>query len=59
MQAAQGTAQIVTNINDASRGAGKMGSASAQVLASAQSLASESNHLKIEVDKFLASVRAA
>jgi methyl-accepting chemotaxis protein len=59
MQAAQGTAQIVTNINEASRGAGKMGSASAQVLASAQSLASESNHLKIEVDKFLASVRAA
>jgi methyl-accepting chemotaxis protein len=59
MQAAQGTSQIVTNINDASRGAGKMGSASAQVLASAQSLASESNHLKIGVDKFLASVRAA
>jgi methyl-accepting chemotaxis protein len=59
LRAAQGTSQIVTNINDASRGAGKMGSASAQVLASAQSLASESNHLKIEVDKFLASVRAA
>jgi methyl-accepting chemotaxis protein len=59
VQAAQGTTQIVSNINDARRDAGKTGSASAQVLASAQSLASESYHLKIEVDKFLASVRAA
>jgi methyl-accepting chemotaxis protein len=59
MQAAQFTSRIVTDISHASRGAGKTGSASAQVLASARSLASESNHLKIEVDKFLASVRAA
>jgi methyl-accepting chemotaxis protein len=59
MQAAQVNSQIVTNISDASRGAGKTGLGSAQVLASAQSLASESNHLKIEVGKFLASVRAA
>jgi methyl-accepting chemotaxis protein len=43
----------------ANRGAGKTGSASAQVLASARSLASESTHLKIEVDRFLATVRAA
>jgi hypothetical protein len=33
--------------------------ASTQVLASAQSLASESNHLKREVEKFLGTVRAA
>jgi methyl-accepting chemotaxis protein len=59
MQAAQVSSQIVTNINDASLGAGKTGLGSAQVLASAQSLASESIHLKIEVDKFLASIRAA
>ena len=30
-----------------------------QVLSSAQSLSSESNHLKTEVQKFLATVRAA
>jgi methyl-accepting chemotaxis protein len=59
MQAAQVSSQIVTNINDASLGAGKTGLGSAQVLASAQSLATESIHLKIEVDKFLASIRAA
>ena len=34
-------------------------SASAQVLASARSLSSESHHLKAEVGKFLATVRAA
>jgi methyl-accepting chemotaxis protein len=41
------------------RGASETGSASAQVLSSAQSLSSESNHLKTEVDKFLHTVRAA
>jgi hypothetical protein len=35
------------------------GSASAQVLASAQSLSHQSGHLKAEVDKFLMTVRAA
>jgi methyl-accepting chemotaxis protein len=57
-QAAQGTSRIVIDIAAANRGAGKTGSASAQVLGSAKLLASESNHLKVEVDKFLASVRA-
>jgi methyl-accepting chemotaxis protein len=42
-----------------SEGASETGHASAQVLASAESLAQESNHLKLEVDKFLATVRAA
>jgi methyl-accepting chemotaxis protein len=32
---------------------------SAQVLSSAQSLSSESSHLKLEVDNFLSTVRAA
>jgi methyl-accepting chemotaxis protein len=59
LQAAQGTSRIVSNITEANRGAGDTGSASAQVLQSAQSLASESNHLKIEVEHFLAMVRAA
>ena len=58
-QAAHGTAQIATNITDVNRGAGETGSASVQVLSSAQSLSKESTHLKIEVEKFLATVRAA
>jgi len=58
-QAAQGTTQVATNITDVNRGAGETGSASAQVLSSAQSLAGESSHLKLEVEKFLVTVRAA
>jgi methyl-accepting chemotaxis protein len=58
-QAASGTAQVASKITDVSSGASATGSASAQVLASAQSLAKGSNHLKSEVDKFLATVRAA
>jgi methyl-accepting chemotaxis protein len=58
-EAAKGTTQVATSITDVNRGAGETGSASAQVLASAQSLSSESNHLKLEVDKFLSSIRAA
>ena len=58
-EAAKGTAQVATNITDVNRGASETGSASAQVLASAHSLSSESNHLKLEVEKFLNTVRAA
>jgi methyl-accepting chemotaxis protein len=58
-EAAKGTAQVASNITDVNRGAGETGSASSQVLSSAQSLSSESNHLKMEVDKFLSTVRAA
>jgi methyl-accepting chemotaxis protein len=58
-EAAKGTAQVATNITAVNRGASETGSASSQVLSSAQSLASESNHLKIEVAKFLDTVRAA
>jgi methyl-accepting chemotaxis protein len=42
-----------------SRGAAETGSASAQVLSSAPSLANDSNRLKLEMAKFLATVRAA
>jgi methyl-accepting chemotaxis protein len=59
MHAAQGTAQVSGNIADVERGAGETGSASAQVHSAAQSLSSESNRLKLEVTKFLESVRAA
>jgi methyl-accepting chemotaxis protein len=58
-QAAQGTAQVATNITDVNRGANETGSASARVLSSAQALSRESGHLKAEVEKFVASVRAA
>jgi len=58
-QAAQGTQQVSSNITDVQRGAAETGSASSQVLSSAQSLSAESNRLKLEVDKFLATVRAA
>ena len=58
-QAAQGTQQVSSNITDVQRGASETGSASAQVLSAAQSLSSDSNRLKLEVGKFLDSVRAA
>jgi methyl-accepting chemotaxis protein len=58
-QAAIGTTQVASNITDVSRGASQTGSASVQVLSSAQSLSSESHHLKVEVDRFLSTVRAA
>jgi len=47
------------SLSDVNRGAGDTGSASSQVLASAQSLSSENKRLKAEVVKFLATVRAA
>jgi methyl-accepting chemotaxis protein len=58
-QAAQGTMQVSSNIADVQRGASETGSASSQVLSAAQSLSIESNRLKLEVGKFLSSVRAA
>ena len=58
-QAAHGTQQVSSNITDVQRGASETGSASSQVLSAARSLSSESNRLKLEVDKFLDSVRVA
>jgi methyl-accepting chemotaxis protein len=58
-QAAQGTQQVSSNIGDVQHGASETGSASSQVLSAAQSLSGESNRLKLEVGKFLNSVRAA
>jgi len=58
-QAALGTQQVSSNITDVQRGAGETGSASSQVLSAAQSLAADSNRLKLEVGKFLSSIRAA
>jgi methyl-accepting chemotaxis protein len=58
-QAAQGTSEVATNIVDVNKGARETGSASAKVLSSAQSLSGESNRLRLEVAKFLNTVRAA
>jgi methyl-accepting chemotaxis protein len=58
-QAAHGTTQVSSNITDVQRGAGETGVASSQVLSAAQSLSGDSNRLKLEVGKFLNTVRAA
>jgi methyl-accepting chemotaxis protein len=58
-RAAAGTAEVASNINDVQRGASETGSASAQVFSAAQSLSHESNRLKLEVSKFMGTVRAA
>jgi methyl-accepting chemotaxis protein len=58
-QAAQGTDEVSSNIVDVQRGSAETGSASSQVLSAAQSLSKDSNRLKLEVGKFLNTVRAA
>ena len=58
-QAAEGTHQVSSNITDVQRGASETGTASTQVLSAAQSLSGDSNRLKLEVGKFLTTVRAA
>jgi len=58
-QAATRTTQVASNVTEVNRGASETGSASAQVLSSAQGLSTESVRLKGEVEKFLAKVRAA
>lgn len=57
--AAKGTSQVFADINNVKNGATETGSASAQILSSANSLAKESQQLASEVEKFLATVRAA
>jgi methyl-accepting chemotaxis protein len=59
LSAADSTTQVAENIVEVNRGAGETGSASVQVLTSAQSLAQEGSRLRTEVDKFLNIVRAA
>ena len=58
-QAAQGTQRVSANIGDVQLGASETGSASSQVLSSARTLSTDSSRLKLEVNKFLNSVRAA
>jgi methyl-accepting chemotaxis protein len=58
-QAASLSNHVAANVTDVNKGAGQTGIASTQVLSSAQSLSKESQQLRIEVDNFLAAVRAA
>ena len=58
-QAARGTQRVSTDIADVQRGAGETGAASSQVLSAAQSLSGDSQRLRLEVGRFLESVRAA
>lgn len=58
-QAALGTQEVSSNISNVQRGASETGTASSQVLSAAQTLSGDSNRLKLEVGRFLDSVRAA
>jgi methyl-accepting chemotaxis protein len=58
-QAAQGTQMVSANITDVQRGATETETASSHVLSAAQLLSGDSTRLKLEVAKFLVSVRAA
>jgi methyl-accepting chemotaxis protein len=58
-QAAHGTQMVSANITDVQRGATETETASSHVLSAAQMLSGDSNRLKVEVAKFLESVRAA
>jgi methyl-accepting chemotaxis protein len=57
--ASDGATRVGSAIADVHQGAADTGSASGQVLSSAQSLSSQASQLKLEVDNFLASIRAA
>jgi methyl-accepting chemotaxis protein len=58
-EASRLSTQVASNVTDVNKSTGETGSASTQVLASAQSLSKESSQLRLEVDKFLTAMRAA
>jgi methyl-accepting chemotaxis protein len=58
-RASVGTNQVTTSISEVEQAARENGSAAANVLACAKSLADESNRLDTEMGRFLARVRAA
>jgi methyl-accepting chemotaxis protein len=57
-QAAQGTVQVGNSIADVSRGAAKTEEAAGQVHGLARSLSQQGSQLKLEVKKFLTTIRA-
>jgi len=56
---AKGTEEAASNIMQVNRGATETGTASEEVLNSAQTLSSESARLREELDRFMANIRAA
>jgi len=58
-QAVRGARQVTAGISDVNQEATNTGQASEGVLESARALSEESNKLRLEADKFLATVRAA
>jgi methyl-accepting chemotaxis protein len=58
-RASVGTSQVTTSIFEVEQAARENGSAAANVLACAKSLADESSRLDTEMGRFLAMVRAA
>ncbi|MGV2346582.1 MAG UNVERIFIED_CONTAM: methyl-accepting chemotaxis protein, partial [Methylobacterium ajmalii] len=58
-QAASGTSEVTSNIAGVARASEDTGAAASQVLASASELSRQSEHLSSEVQRFLATVRAA
>jgi len=58
-QSAELSTQVASEVTEVSRGSSETSSVSTQVLTAAQSLATQSDRLKTEVEKFLGTVRAA
>ncbi|KQO53583.1 MULTISPECIES: MCP four helix bundle domain-containing protein [unclassified Methylobacterium] len=58
-QAAMGTSEVTSNISGVAGAAEETGAAASQVLGAASDLSRQSEHLNAEVDRFLATVRAA
>ena len=56
---AHGTQEVAGSITEVNRGASETGSASAEVLNSAQTLSVESTRLRQELDRFMQTIRAA
>jgi methyl-accepting chemotaxis protein len=56
---AHGTQEVAGNITQVNRGATETGSASEEVLNSAQTLSTESTRLRHELDRFMTTIRAA
>jgi methyl-accepting chemotaxis protein len=57
-ETSRGTTEVASNIAEVNSGARETGQASAQVLTSARLLSEESGHLKQEMSRFVATVRA-
>ena len=58
-QASAGTSEVTSNIAGVAQASEETGAAASQVLASASELSRQSEHLSAEVQRFLATVRAA